>query len=65
MSFLREGYPMMGASGVLAIGALAASVWRRSWTLWLLAFLLLVFAAGVAWMFRAPTAAMLTAAHRT
>ncbi len=62
MSFLREGYPMMGASGMLAIGALAASVWRRSWSLWLLAFALLVLAAGVAWMFRAPTAVVLTAA---
>lgn len=60
MSFLREGYPAMGASGLLAIGALAASVWRRSWSLWLLAFALLVLAAGVAWMFRAPTGAVLT-----
>ncbi len=50
----------MGASGLLAIGALAASVWRRSWSLWLLAFALLVLAAGVAWMFRAPTGAVLT-----
>ena len=64
MSFLREGYPMMGASGVLAIGALAASVWRRCWLLWLLAFALLALAAGVAWRFRAPTAAVLTAAPR-
>lgn len=55
MSFLPEGYPMMGASGLLSIGALATAVWRRSWSLWLLAFALLVLAAGVAWRYRAPT----------
>ncbi len=46
---------MMGASGLLSIGALATAVWRRSWSLWLLAFALLVLAAGVAWRYRAPT----------
>ncbi len=65
MSFLRDGYPLMGASGLLAIGALAASVWRRSWSLWLLAFALLALALLVAWSFRTPSAAMITAHSRS
>lgn len=55
MNFARVGYPFMGASGVLAIGVMAVSVWRRSWSLWLLGFLLLVIAASVAWYFRVPS----------
>ncbi len=55
MNFARVGYPFMGASGVIAISVIAASVWRRSWSLWLLGFLLLVIAASVAWYFRVPS----------
>lgn len=54
MNFAREGYPFMALSGALAVSVLAASVWRRSWSLWLLGFLLLVLAAWVAWFFRDP-----------
>ncbi len=55
MRFLPVGYAMMAASGLLAIGALSTAVWRRSWSLWLLAFALLVLAAGVAWRYRTPS----------
>lgn len=54
MSFAREGYPFMAMSSALAVAVLAAAVWRRSWSLWLLGFLLLVIAAWVAWFFRDP-----------
>jgi hypothetical protein len=54
MSFVRDGYPVMAFSGAVAIVALAASVWRRSWFLWLLGFGLLLVATGVAWSFRTP-----------
>ena len=54
MNFARGGFPLMGLSGAIAIGVMAASVWRRSWSLWLLGFLLLLIAAGVAWYFRMP-----------
>ncbi|MDZ7630388.1 MAG: hypothetical protein U5K74_03235 [Gemmatimonadaceae bacterium] len=54
MSFAREGYPLMGASSLIAIGVLAASVWRRKWSLWLLGFLLLLVSASIAWSYRAP-----------
>lgn len=56
MSLARDGYPVMGLSLALAIGVIAASVWRRSWFLWLLGCVLLVIALGVAWYFRAPHA---------
>lgn len=54
MNFAREGYPIMAISGAIAVAVLAVSVWRRSWSLWLLGFLLLVIAAWVAWFFRDP-----------
>ena len=57
MSFAREGYPMMAASGAIAAGALASAVWRRSWALWILAILLLLVAIWVAWTFRTPAQA--------
>ncbi|MCU0626565.1 MAG: phosphatidylserine decarboxylase family protein [Gemmatimonadaceae bacterium] len=54
MSFAREGYPFMALSAALAAAVLGAAVWRRSWALWLLGFLLLVVALWVAWFFRDP-----------
>jgi hypothetical protein len=44
----------MALSCAVAIGVLASSVYRRSWSFWLLGFALLVVAAIVAWYFRAP-----------
>jgi hypothetical protein len=61
MNFVRDGYPWMALSGSIAIAVLATAVWRRSWSIWLLGFALLVVAAGVAWMFRMPV----PLAHRT
>lgn len=69
MNFVPGGYPIMALSLAIAIGMLAASVWRRSWFLWLLGVVLLVTTAGVAWMYRvprsvgAPTALVVTGAH--
>ncbi len=54
MSFVRDGYPWMALSGSIAILVLVTSVWRRSWSMWLLGYVLLVFAAWVAWLFRVP-----------
>ena len=54
MSFARDGYPMMALSGAAAVTALAVAVWRRSWSLWLLGFALVVLAVCVAWSFRTP-----------
>jgi cbb3-type cytochrome oxidase subunit 3 len=56
MSFAREGYPAMAISGAVAITTLAVSVWRRSWSTWLLGFLLLLISAGVAWAYRTAAA---------
>jgi hypothetical protein len=55
MSFAREGYPMMAASSATAVLVLATAVWRRTWSLWLLGFVLLVVAVWVAWRFRQPS----------
>jgi hypothetical protein len=69
MNFEPGGYPIMALSLAIAIGVLAASVWRRSWFLWLLGFVLLVMATGAAWIYRvprsagAPTALVVTGAH--
>ncbi len=54
MNFAREGYPFMALSASIAVAVLAVAVWRRSWSLWLLGFLLLVIALWVAWFFRDP-----------
>jgi len=54
MTFLRSGYPVMALTGAAAIIVLAVSVWRRSWSLWLLGFALFALAIGVAFSFRVP-----------
>jgi hypothetical protein len=54
MNFLPDGYPVMALSLAIAIAVLTASVWRRSWFLWLLGFALLVVSSGVAWSYRLP-----------
>ena len=68
MTFAPSGYPAMAVTATLAIGTLAASVWRRSWMLWLAGVALLIVTAVVAWGFRTsppgPTAAEPTGAPR-
>jgi phosphatidylserine decarboxylase len=54
MNFAREGYPFMGGAAVLALGALALAIGRRSFALWLLAMALVVIALWVAYFFRDP-----------
>ena len=40
MNFAREGYVFIAIAAVLAAAALATALARRSWALWLLAFVL-------------------------
>lgn len=54
MSFAREGLPFILIAAVIAMGAYGAALMRRSWPLWLLAFLLTIVALWVAWFFRDP-----------
>ncbi len=57
MNFVPAGYPVMALSLAVAIGVLAAAVWRRNWMLWLLGFGLLVLSSVVAWTYRVPRSA--------
>ena len=54
MNFAREGIPFMAVATVLAAAAFATALARRSWPLWLLAFLLTLVALWVAYFFRDP-----------
>lgn len=54
MNFAREGYPFMGAASLVALGALAMALGRRSFGWWLAAVLLLLIALWVAYFFRDP-----------
>ena len=54
MSFAREGVPFIAGAAVIAAGAYALALDRRSWPLWVLAFLLTVIALWVAYFFRDP-----------
>lgn len=54
MSFAREGLVFIGIASALAAAAYALALVRRSWTLWLLAFVLTVLALWVAYFFRDP-----------
>lgn len=54
MSFAREGLPFILIATVLALGGYALALGRRSWPLWLLAFLLTLVALWVAYFFRDP-----------
>ncbi len=54
MSFAREGYPFMAIAAALAVGAMLLAVSRRSFALWLVAFLLTLVALWVAYFFRDP-----------
>ena len=54
MSFAREGIVFIVIAALVAVGAYALALNRRSWPLWLLAFLLTVIALWVAYFFRDP-----------
>lgn len=54
MNFAREGVSFIVISALVAIGAYGLAVSRRSWPLWLAAFLLTFFALWVAYFFRDP-----------
>lgn len=54
MNFAREGLIFIAIAALLTAGAFAVAVTRRSWGLWLVAFLLLVLTLWVAYFFRDP-----------
>ncbi len=54
MSVAREGVPFILIAAALAVGAFGLALMRRSWPLWLLAFLLTVIALWVVYFFRDP-----------
>lgn len=54
MSFAREGLPFMAGAAVIAAAAFVVAVLQRSWSLWLLAFVLTLLTLWVAYFFRDP-----------
>ncbi len=54
MTFAREGYPFMGVAVLVTVVAFGVAVGRRSYGLWLLAFLLAVVTLWIAYFFRDP-----------
>lgn len=54
MNFAREGLIFIGIATLLTAGAFGLAVARRSWGLWLAAFVLLLLALWVAYFFRDP-----------
>jgi phosphatidylserine decarboxylase len=54
VSFAREGLIFIAIAALIAAGTYALALNRRSWPLWLLAFLLTVIALWVAYFFRDP-----------
>ena len=54
MNFAREGLLFIAIAALVAAGAFALAVSRRSWGLWLAAFALLLLALWVAYFFRDP-----------
>jgi phosphatidylserine decarboxylase len=54
VSFAREGLIFIAIAALVAAGSYALALNRRSWPLWLLAFLLTVVALWVAYFFRDP-----------
>ncbi len=54
MNFAREGLIFIAIAALLTAGAFALAVTRRSWALWLVAFVLLILALWVAYFFRDP-----------
>ncbi|MFN0097098.1 MAG: phosphatidylserine decarboxylase family protein [Gemmatimonadaceae bacterium] len=54
MNFAREGIPFILIAAALAAGGYAGALARRSWGLWLLAFVLTLLVLWVAYFFRDP-----------
>ena len=54
MNFAREGYPFILIALALAAAGYTAALMRRSWPLWLLAFVLTELVLWVAYFFRDP-----------
>ena len=54
MNFAREGLLFIALAAVIAVGAFGFAISRRSWGLWLAAFVLLLLALWVAYFFRDP-----------
>ena len=54
MNFAREGLLFIGIAAVVAASAFGFAINRRSWGLWLAAFVLLLLALWVAYFFRDP-----------
>jgi phosphatidylserine decarboxylase len=54
VSFAREGLIFIAIAALIAAGTYALALNRRSWPLWLLAFVLTIFALWVAYFFRDP-----------
>lgn len=54
MSFAREGLIFIVIAAVIAMGAFGLALVRRSWVLWLVAFVLVLLALWVAYFFRDP-----------
>lgn len=54
MNFAREGLAFIIIAALIAVGGFAVALQRRSWPLWLLAFVLTLLALWVAYFFRDP-----------
>ena len=54
MNFAREGLVFIVIAALIAVGGYALALNRRSWPLWLLAFVLTLLALWVAYFFRDP-----------
>ena len=54
MNFAREGFLFIAIAALLAAGGFGFAITRRSWGLWLAAFVLLLLALWVAYFFRDP-----------
>jgi phosphatidylserine decarboxylase len=54
VNFAREGLSFIVIGALIALGTFGLALSRRSWPLWLLAFLLTVIALWVAYFFRDP-----------
>jgi phosphatidylserine decarboxylase len=54
LNFAREGLLFIAIAAVIATGAFGFAIARRSWGLWLAAFVLLLLALWVAYFFRDP-----------
>ena len=54
MNFAREGFLFIVIAALIALGAFGLALSRRSWPLWLVAFVFTVIALWVAYFFRDP-----------